>query len=174
MYSKELMKPKDVYEKLKGELPRVLSKELSYRIRNSAQLELLGATDWSVEEMDGKNYASQFLLILAHETYSMDSYGTYFVIKVTPFNCYYGEAKQNSLHTSSGLESIPSKKDDDLTKFYREQMGQFWGERLYKLECRSYFDRARQYQKEKAQREYDKMLAEATKQIEADENILGK
>lgn len=69
MYSKELMKPKDVFEKLKHELPRVLSKELSYRIRNSAQLELLGATDWGVEEMDGKMYSAQFLLILAHETY---------------------------------------------------------------------------------------------------------
>ena len=170
MYSKDLMKPKEVFERLKDELPRVLSKELSYRIRSSAQLELLGATDWSVEERDGKNYVSQFLLILAHETNNMDSCGTYFVVKTTPFNCYYGEAKASSLHTSSGLEAIPNKKDEELTRFYREQMGQFWGKPMYKLECRSYFDRARQYQKEKTEWAYN----EAIKQIDEDEQILGK
>ena len=171
MYSKELMKPKEVFEKLKDELPRVLSNELSYRIRSSAQLELLGAADWGVEEMDGKVYSAQFLLILAHETCEIDSFGTYFVVKTTPFNCYFGEAKQNSLHTSFGLESIPNKKDEGLTRFYREQMGQVWGERMYKLECRSYLDRAKQYQKEKAEREYQKKLDEATKKIEEDEKV---
>ena len=75
MYSKELMKPKEVFKKLKDELPRVLSNELSYRIRSSAQLELLGAADWGVEEMDGKVYSAQFLLILAYETCEMDSFG---------------------------------------------------------------------------------------------------
>ena len=163
MYSEEVMNPKDVFRILKEKLASVLSNEFPYRITNPAQLELIDSTDWGVEENDGKTYVSQFLLILAHETCEIDSLGTYFVVKTTPFNCYFGEAKVNSLHTSIGLESIPSKKDDVLTRFYREQMAQFWGYRLYARECCSYLDGVRRYQKEKAEREYKQELDEAIK-----------
>lgn len=172
MFSKDVMKPKEVFEILKYELPRVFNKELSYSIRSSAQLELIGAIDYGVVEMDGKTYVSQFLLILAHENTNFDSFGTYFVVKATPYNCYYGEAKNNSLYTTTGLESIPNKKDDILTRFYRNQMGEFWGKNRYKIECASYFTRAKIYQEEKAKREYKKILDNAINQIEEDEKIL--
>ena len=149
-------KIKETFDILKPQLLKAINEHYTYYYN---ELELIMVTDWSKEEKDGERYPAKAFQLLAYKGY--DKYtGTFFVIKLTPFDCYFSEGRL----VNGNIEKVGNLTNEDLTKFYRRKMQEVHGENWRKT-FDAYIERIKKYKKEILDEAYQESIREIERDI---------
>ena len=150
-------KIKEMFDMFKPELLKAFNEQYNDYYN---ELELIRITGWSKEEKDGENYPAKTFQLLAYKGY--DKWvGTYFVVKFTPFDCYFSEGRL----INCNIEDVGNLTNKELTKFYRRKMQEVHGE-VWVNTFKAYINRVKKRREQNLNDAYNKML----KDIEDDIN----
>lgn len=145
----------EMYGILKPELIKAFNKHYGESYND---LEFVHRGNWFKDEKDGKNYPIITLQVLAYKGYDR-WVGTYFVIKLTPFDCYFSEDRI----MNGNIQAIGGLRNKELTKFYRQQMQSKYGKEWTEA-FNAYINRVKQYRQDILNEAYN----ESMKKIEND------
>lgn len=151
----------DMFEILKPALSNIFTKQLHSPVFMGS-ITLLMRDGWVKKEADNKKYKTKHLHIEFHPLTNLE-YKQYYVIKLTPFNCYFCD---ESTHRK-GLaqpDKYPDQRDEYLTKFYRRKMQKLYGENWTNA-FNAYIERVKKYKKDILDEAYNESLKEIERDI---------
>lgn len=151
----------DMLEILKPELAKVLGRcEKGYVDSNSIKLQM--RNPWVKEELDGRTYDVKNLYITFTTNY--ESYYKFcYVVKLTPFNCYFCDEATHRKNLCQPSK-YPVQRDKNLTQFYRRKMQELYGENWTNA-FNAYIERVKKYKKEILDEAYQESIREIERDI---------
>ena len=145
-----IIEQEDGIEMLTTLTPELLEAFKKTTGENYTKIELLGTYQGIKKEFDGRAYPMLVLRLLAYSGYGR-YYGTYFNVKMSPFDCYFGEFNIYKIRNTTNLI------DENLSSRYRQLLEEKFG-RDWKINYYSYIKRVELYKKQ---------LEEEIKELEA-------
>ncbi len=146
----------DMLEILKPALSDIFTKQLHSPVLMGS-ITLVMRDGWVKKEADNKEYKTKHLHIEFHPINNF-GYKQYYVIKLTPFNCYFCDRATHK----KGLvnpSKYPDQRDEYLTRFYRRKMQELYGE-TWTNAFNEYIERIKKHKRDILDEAYQESIRE--------------